>query len=292
MTSEPLRFAYTSMGTSWEVTIWDEVDQTVFSALRKEIIAQSQKFDETYSRFKSTSLISELSKKKGIVEVPSDLIHMLQIYKKLNALSDGILNPLVGFALSDIGYDATYSLQPKDIVRTVPDFSKTVSIIDDTHIELHACALIDLGALGKGFFVDKIAAYLRRQGLSRFLVNGSGDIYYSGAGTPLRAGLEHPADPTKVIGIIEIDNGALCASASNRRKWDTYHHTLNPKTLTSPEDIIATWVRADSAAMADGLCTCLFMTRPEEYAEINFEYCLLNPSYAIKRSAGFQAELF
>lgn len=292
MTSAPLRFAYTSMGTSWEITIWDEVDQTVFSALRKDIMAQSQKFDETYSRFKSTSLISELSKKNGIFEVPRDLIQMLEIYKKLNVLSGGILNPLVGFALSDIGYDATYSLEPKDIIRAVPDFNDTVSIIDDTHIELHAPALIDLGALGKGFFVDKIATYLRRQGLSRFLVNGSGDIYYSGAGTPLRAGLEHPADPTKVIGIIEIDDGALCASASNRRKWDKYHHTLNPKTLTSPEEIIATWIRADSAAMADGLCTCLFMTKPEQYAELDFEYCLLNPSYAIKRSAGFQAELF
>lgn len=292
MTQKPQRFSYESMGTSWEVTVWDEVDQTVFTALRSAIMTQSKEFDETYSRFKKDSLIWELSKKKGLQEVPEDLVKMLRIYETLNAISGGALNPLIGFALSDLGYDAEYSLKPKDAVRPVPDFTTAVSIIDDTHIELNESVLIDLGALGKGFFVDKIAAYLKRQGLSHFLVNGSGDMYYSGAGTPLRAGLEHPGDPTKVIGIIEISEGALCASASNRRKWDKYHHTLDPKTLTSPEDIIATWVRADSAALADGLCTCLFMTAPEEYSELGFEYCLLNPAYAIKRSAGFRAELF
>ena len=292
MTQEPQRFSYESMGTSWEVTVWDEVDQTVFATLRSTIMAQSKEFDETFSRFKKDSLIWELSKRKGLQQVPEDLVKMLRIYEKLNRMSSGALNPLIGFALSDLGYDAEYSLKPKDTVRPVPDFNAALTIIDDTHIELNESVLIDLGALGKGFFVDKIAAYLKRQGLRHFLVNGSGDMYYSGAGMPLRAGLEHPADPTKVIGVIEIAEGALCASASNRRKWDKYHHTLDPKTLTSPQGIIATWVRADSAALADGLCTCLFMTEPEKYIELGFEYCLLNPTYAIKRSAGFQAELF
>jgi len=280
------------MGTSWEVTIWDDIDPTILTELRTSILAQSNDFDETYSRFKSSSFIWELSKKTGVEQVPEDLVQMLRNYEKLNKMSGGLLNPLVGFALSDLGYDAEYSLTPKDTIRSVPDFNKAVSIIDPTHIEMHESVLIDLGALGKGFFVDKIAAYLKRQGLTRFLVNGSGDLYYSGAGIPLRAGLEHPADPTKVIGIIEISEGALCASASNRRKWDKYHHTLNPKTLTSPQEIIATWVQAESAAMADGLCTCLLMTEPERYAGIDFEYCVLNPAYAIKRSAGFQVELF
>ncbi len=217
---------------------------------------------------------------------------MLRLYERLNKLSGGKLNPLVGFALSDLGYDATYSLTPKDTVRPVPELASALRIIDDTHIDLQENVLIDLGALGKGFFVDKIAAYLRRQGVRRFLVNGSGDIYYEGNGTPIRAGLEHPEDPTKVIGVIEIERGALCASASNRRRWGAYHHTIDPQALTSPEDIVATWVRADSAALADGLCTCLFLTEPQRYGDIPFEYCLLNPEYKIKRSAGFTAELF
>ncbi len=292
METDPKQFLYESMGTAWSVSVWDDIDPSVFSGLKTSIIADSKAFDETYSRFKAASLVWQLSEKRGLLEVPEDLVLMLRLYDRLGALSGGKLNPLVGFALSDLGYDATYTLKPKDSIRPVPEFGKALRIIDDTHIELMESVLIDLGALGKGFFVDKIAAYLRRQGIRRFLVNGSGDIYYSGDGKPLRAGLEHPSDPTKVIGVIEISEGALCASATNRRAWSGYHHTIDPQSLTSPQDIIATWVRADTAALADGLSTCLFLTEPERFRDISFEYCLLNPAYKIKRSAGFTAELF
>lgn len=280
------------MGTSWEVTVWDEVGSAAFSGLRKSVIDQSEAFDRSYSRFKKSSLVWELTRKRGIVEVPTDLVSMLRLYETLNRLSRGKLNPLIGFALSDLGYDAEYSLKPKDAIRPVPDFAASLTIIDDTHIELGQSVLIDLGALGKGYFVEKIAAHMKKQGIRRFLVNGSGDIYYSGDGTPLRAGLEHPQDPKKVIGTMEILEGALCASANNRRTWDKYHHTIDPQSLTSPGKIIATWVRADSAALADGLCTCLFLTEPECYGDLRFEYCLLSPEYTVKRSAGFRAELF
>lgn len=290
--NQPHRFGYESMGTSFAVTIWDDIDTSVFEDLRTSIISNSHVFDETYSRFKKSSLVWQLTKKRGVVEVPKDLTAMLEIYKKLNVLSDGALNPFVGFALSDLGYDAEYSLKPKAHIRPVPDFQDAVTIIDDTHLELKQSVLIDLGAIGKGYFVDTIASYLKRQGIRRFLVNGSGDIYYCGNGTNLRAGLEHPADPTKVIGIVEISDGALCASASNRRTWGEYHHTIDPKTLTSPHAVIATWVKADTAALADGLCTCLFLTQPERYRELNYEYCLLSPEYSAHFSPGFGAELF
>ena len=292
MLTEPRRFAYQSMGTSWEISVWDEIDPTVFAALQKSILTLSEAFDQTYSRFKKTSLIWQLTEKRGIVEVPTDLVAMLRIYEHLNRLSNGKLNPLIGYTLSDLGYDAEYSLKPKADVRTAPEFAKALAIIDDTHIDLRESVLIDLGAIGKGFFVDRLADYLKKQGIRRFLVNGSGDIFYSGDGQPLRAGLEHPGNPTKVIGVTTIMNGALCASASNRRKWDKYHHTIDPQSLTSPEDILATWVRSDTAALADGLCTCLFLTEPERYVTLPFDYCLLNPEYKVKRSAGFQAELF
>lgn len=292
MKQPPLHFAYESMGTSWAISLWDELDPIVFEDLKASILQKSQEFDETYSRFIKTSLVWELTKKQGITEVPKDLVNMLRIYKKLGVLSHGALNPLVGFTLSDLGYDEVYSLQPKESIRTVPVFDAAIQIVDDTHIDLRESVLIDLGALGKGYFVDILAHFLKEKNIRRFLVNGSGDIYYSGCGIPLRAGLEDPKDATKVLGTLEIFEGALCASASNRRAWGKYHHTIDPKSLTSPDVILASWVRSDSAAIADALCTCLFLTGPEAYASIPFEYCLLNSSYKIKRSAGFTAELF
>jgi thiamine biosynthesis lipoprotein len=290
---EPQKFAYESMGTQWAVTVWDGIDPAVFAGLQKDILKQSQEFDRTYSRFIKTSLIWELTRKTGVVEVPADLVSMLQIYEKLHDLSDGKCNPLVGFALSDLGYDADYSLKAKPGIRPVPRFQDGVRLVDATHIELKQPVLIDLGALGKGFFVDKLVAYLKRQGLRRFLVDGSGDIYYQGDGEAIRCGLEHPGDHTKAIGVINLKLGALCASSGSRRNWEGRNHILDPQTLASPEEILATWVIAPTAAVADGLATCLFFVEPERFLnDCRFEYCILNRDYKLKRSAGFTAELF
>ncbi len=281
------------MGTSWKISIWDDLDPSVLLSLQQSIIAQSTEFDQTYSRFIPSSLIWSLTEKRGIVEVPADLVTMLRLYERFFRSTAGKVNPLIGFALSDLGYDSEYTLKPKENIRPVPDFHEALSIVDDTHIELRTSVLIDLGALGKGTFVDKLSSFLRSQGVKRFLVDGSGDIFYQGNGESIRAGLEHPDDPTKAIGVVEMREGSMCASGINRRKWGDRHHVLDPLSLTSPQDILAVWVLAPTAAHADGLATCLFFTEPERLQdEFRFEYCILNTEYRVKRSAGFEAEMF
>lgn len=292
-TADPHRFSYHAMGTMWTISIWDAMDPGLLADIQRSIVKETETFDATYSRFTPTSLVSSLTTQRGVLAVPPDLVIMLRLYAQLNDLSGGAVNPLVGFTLSDLGYDNVRSLTPKAHVRPVPVFADALRIVDDEHIELMESVLMDLGAVGKGFFVDRLSSYLRRMGVRRFLVDGSGDIFYQGDGQSIRCGLEDPSDASKVIGVIEMHDGAFCASAGNRRRWGTYHHTIDPHTLTSPQHILATWVRADSAALADGLATCLFLTEPERYAKtFAFEYCILNDAHRVKRSTGFVVELY
>ena len=127
-------------------------------------------------------------------------------------------------------------------------------------------------------------------------MNGSGDIFYSGGKQgeeiAINVGLEDPSDSQKVVGVIPLKRGAICASGINRRAWSTYNHVIDPHTLTSPKEILATWVMAPKAGYADALPSCLFFVPPANISEFPFEYCLLNPDYKIKRSTGFTAELF
>jgi len=302
-------YSYESMGTRWAISCWDDISEEHFSALAREVFRRSQVFDETYSRFKPMSLVWELSKKTGRVSVPKELTELLSWYGQLYRPSHMTLNPLIGFAISDLGYDANYSLKRKDVVRPVPDFLETIRIIDDETIELRENVLIDLGALGKGYFVDKIYEYLEAEGVKKFLVDGSGDIRYSGGlnsasagssgaprerlGEPIRAGLEDPNDPKKAIGVLEMTSGALCASAGNRRRWGNQTHIVNPFSLESPHDISAVWVKADLAVLADALATCLFFVDPEAFGyEFSFEYLILDSARRVKRSGGFNAQLF
>jgi FAD:protein FMN transferase len=281
-----------SMGSRWSVTVWDTLSAGTFERIAQEAERICRVFDETYSRFRSDSLVRTLAAQTGTVEVPADLVAMLRICGQFNRLSDGAFNPLVGAALEDMGYDENYSLTPKEILRSVPDLSSAIHIVDDTHIDLRQPVLIDIGAVGKGYAVDLITRFLDAEGLKRFLVDGSGDVFYRGD-EPLRAGLEHPDDPAKAIGVIELRNCAFCASSGNRRTWNKYHHIIDPHTLTSPRDIIATWVKADSAAVADAAATAVFLCEPDTLtAGIPFEYCLLNSEYRVRQSHGFAVEFF
>lgn len=290
--NDPRILSLPCMGTTWSLTVWDSLSNAAWENLTQEITQMLHDFEATYSRFKDTSLVRTLSTQTGRVHVPQDLVTMLRLYEKLNTLSDGAFTPLLGHTLTDLGYDETYKLQPKEQIRSVPQLSEALTIVDNQTLELHGTFLMDFGGLGKGYCVDLVREYLNTKSIQKYLVNGSGDVYYQGMDA-MRCGLEHPGDASKVIGIVEIRNKALCASAGNRRTWAGYHHTIDPHTLTSPQEIAATWVQADSAAVADGLCTCLFFTEPERYQkDFSFEYLILNHEYKVKSSTGFSAELF
>lgn len=284
-------FSWDSMGSRWKVTVWDEVAPGTLEEIESEVVAASSAFDETYSRFKRTSLVWQLAEKTGLVEVPSDLVAMLRLYKELHEPSGRKLNPLVGHTISDLGYDDAYTLVPKDTIRATPDFG-SLRVVDDAHVELGVPALIDLGAIGKGFFVDRIGAMLDARGIRRYLVDGSGDVLYRGDGKSITVGLEHPGDVTKVIGTLPVSDGAVCASGTNRRAWGDLHHVIDPDASAPTRGILATWAVAGTAALADGLASCLFFADPEKLrTQYPFEYCVLYDDYGAVTSPGLGATL-
>lgn len=287
------KHSWEALGTHFEITVWDQIEKTEFSshAVRAEKITRD--FDNLYSRFIPDSLISHLSTRVGEHEVPKDLVNMLRLYETLNVATEGKINPTIGFALSDSGYDATYSLIEKQNVREVPEFHDAIRIIDDSHIELLQPVLLDLGALGKGYVIDLMYEDMFASDLSRYLVDGSGDIrYFSNDQTPIECGLEHPEDPSSVIGTFSLVGGALCASATNRRRWGNRHHYIDPHSRNSPNKIQATWVHTDNTALADGLSSALFFTAPENLSVFDFSYLVVNEHLQMKHSTDFSAELF
>lgn len=285
-------FSYKALGTGWHITIWDEIPEEVFETLKKNIIGLTDEFEKNYSRFIKTSLVTKISEEKGLYTVPPDFMEMLKMYMTLYPLTQKKLNPLIGFTISDLGYDANYSLTPKKKIRKTPDLFDTVRIISENQIDTSEPVLFDFGALGKGFAVDKVSKYLKNQSFKKFMVDGSGDIYYFGD-EKIQVGLEDPRDDSMVIGAIHMGTGSMCASGTNRRKWREYHHVIDPSTSLSTKGIVATWVISESTMLSDALASCLFFVAPEILSQnFQFEYCIMNDERKIKNSVGFNAEFF
>ena len=96
-----------------------------------------------------------------------------------------------------------------------------------------------------------------------------------------------------MVGVVELCGHALCASAVHRRAWgDGLHHILDARTGAPTRSVLATWVIADNAMLADGIATALFHADPSRLNEAyRFEFVRVS-AHGVETSPGFDGERF
>lgn len=283
----PHSYHFESIGTRWQI----DTLRALPDGLKQKLQARIEQFDCTYSRFRPDSLVSAIARQPGTYKFPEDLAPMLALYRSLYDVSGGKFTPLIGSALERAGYDADYSFQQSTQVP-VPSWDEELTWNSTTLTTQHPVTL-DFGAAGKGYLVDLLSDILSEAGVTDFVIDASGDLRHKGT-TDNRVGLEHPNDPTIVIGVINVRNQSLCASATNRRQWGNgMHHIFDPDTQSPTNAIIATWVIAGSAMVADGIATALFMTDPDSLLpRYDFQYVRMHADQSVDYSHNLQGALF
>ncbi len=286
---QSFKLTFEAIGTHWVIDCWG-------SAIGKNILLdlitnRVEVFDKTYSRFRKDSLVWKISEKKGEYTFPPDSKKFFDLYDQFYKITNGAFTLLIGNTLDEAGYDSDYSLIPKKI-NTVPPVSSIYSF-EYPKLEVKKPYILDFGGLGKGYLIDILSDLLIENQIESFCIDGGGDIRCQNLKSSMRVGLENPEDFKQVIGVIEVNNKSICASSGNRRRWANFHHIINPKTKSSPDKILATWVIAEDTITADGLSTCLFLESPDKLNKyFDFEYLILYPDFSIKKSKNFSAELF
>ncbi len=297
-------FKFEAMGTELEIKVFNSVSGILQEKIKSEIFNFTIYYDETFSRFKKKSLITKISEKTGKINVPKEFTEILEIYKTFFEMTEGKMNPLIGHTISDLGYDTEYSLRPKDKIRQSPNFLETLEIIDSENIFLKEKVLIDIGAIGKGFWVDKVRKILEENKITDFLINGSGDIFFQSTKTEkLNIFLENSSG--KIFAKTEILNESICGSGTQKRNWsineeENLHHIINAKTSRPTENIESVWIKIKkqnySTTFADALATAIFFTEPEilqikikETLNIDFEYFIIYTNKKILFSKNFNA---
>src|ERR1035437_1660825 len=284
-------FNFEAIGTKWHIDIYEKLDETEKSKLFSKIKDRIDLFNKAYSRFRADSLVTKMSKESGVFTLPADAEAMLSLYHDLYMRTDGLVTPLVGNLISDAVYDAQYSLKQKKKLEVPPAWDEAIEYKHPTLL-VKKPVLLDFGAAGKGYLVDLVGKVLEENDINEYCIDAGGDILFKG-GKPMRIGLEDPENKEKVIGIGILGNGSICGSAGNRRTWGDFKHIINPKTLVSPIDIIAVWVMADTALVADALATCLFFVKAHTLADAyKFEYVIINSNRSFEKSANFSGEIF
>ena len=281
-------FTFDGIGTRWDISTPRPLDASV----RSRLLAIVERYDADWSRFRSDSIVSAMSRQPGRFELPAEAAALGDLYRTLYGITNGAMTPLIGASLERLGYDAAYSLRPAGSALPAPRWEDILDW-DGTVLTSSAPVVLDIGAAGKGQLVDLLAAELHASDVGSFLINASGDLLNSGP-EPVTVALEHPYDPAKAIGTVSLEGGAICASAANRRTWgDGLHHVLDGTTGSPVRTSVATWAMAESTMLADALATALFFV-PGADLERTFEFSWLTvfSDGSAAYSAGFEGTLF
>lgn len=280
---------FDAIGVPWMIETPAELSENVNHAVSERI----GEFDRTYSRFRDDSLVAHIGAQPGRYEFPPDIVDLFSLYASLYEATRGGLSPVAGKALEHWGYDASYRLEPAGgTPPPIPPFSDVLSLAGTTLIAPRPVS-IDIGAVGKGYLVDQIFSILRSAGIEDFVVDASGDIRVH-TSTPERIGMEHPSDPDRVVGVVELREHSLAASSPNRRTWAPgVHHILDALTGLPTSTIRASWVVARDCAVADGLATALFVADPEALeAYFSFQWAIIDGGGVLTHSSDFPGEVF
>lgn len=287
---EPPSVTFQAIGTRWDIRVHDDrIEPAAWQILLEQIRGRTDLFDKQYSRFRTDSLVAAMARKTGRYELPPDGFELLHFYEQLYHATGGKVTPLIGRTIAGAGYDATYSLQPKRLHQ--PPAWEDVLTYSQHEITLRRPALLDFGAAGKGYLVDIIGKMMEEASITSYTIDAGGDILHRG-GT-LEVGMENPRDTSEVIGTVSLTDQALCASAGSKRKWGNFHHIIDPDSLRSTENVLATWVMADTAMTADGLATALFFIEPAKLQkQFAFSYAVLDNGMGLKYAKNFPVTLF
>lgn len=135
---------------------------------------------------------------------------------------------------------------------------------------------LNLGAIGKGYALDRAAETMGAAGIGDFLWHGGqssilarGSQATRGSAEPgWLVGVRHPMRPEKQIIEIRLYNRALGTSGAGtqffRHRGRRYGHIIDPRNGWPADGVISTTVLAPTAAEADALATAFYILGPEQ----------------------------
>ena len=138
---------------------------------------------------------------------------------------------------------------------------------------------INLGAIGKGYALDRAAELLAAEGVADFLLHGGhSSVLARGAhgGLPRDAGwmigVRDPLRPERRLGRLLARDQALATSGSGTQffvhQGRRFGHILDPRSGWPAQGVLSSTVVAPTAAEADALSTAFYVLGPEAAAEI------------------------
>jgi thiamine biosynthesis lipoprotein len=260
----PLTVALAAMGTRFEFVLGGERDAANLRALAEESLEIVAGLDRRLSRFRRDGLPAALARaaasdgardgtRGGALRVPREEMVLLELCRRAHARSAGAFDPAFESALARPG---------------APTFA-------DVRIERRArrvgapagAALLDFGAVAKGFALDLAARTLARGGVRDALLHGGTSSVVALGAPPDRAAwgvaLRDPSDRSRTLATVALRDAALSVSAphGSTREVDGRRagHVVDPRDGTAVARVRLAAVVARHGATSEVASTALLV---------------------------------
>ena len=207
------------MGTVFEIAAYDQSSEHASQAIEKAF-QEIVRLDDLLSNYKPDSALSSLNRSAHFhsEKVPSDLYRIIDQAMQFSRLSAGKFDisiaPLVNLWKAALRGEGTPSRAQQEEVRSCVGYEKIELTPPDRISFRSSCLQLDLGAIGKGYAVDRAAEVLHSLGIRDALVNAGGStIFAMGSPPDQTAWLVHLRDPSnKIDPQVMLKDGSVSTS--------------------------------------------------------------------------------
>ena len=254
-----------------------EATEKAFKEMRR-IATLSDRFPSPGTTASELSEIVKTNSMAGIepVVLNEDVFTMLQLAQEYSQLTKGEFDVTIGPILDlwGFGHDQQKVPTNNELEDVLPLVNYRNLILDkekkSAFLSQKGMSL-DLGAVAKGYAVEKAAQILQEEGVKKALINAGGNIRVIGKKTKTdfwKIGIQDPRDPLALIGILSLENEAAVTSGDYNRTIEiagrSYHHLLSAQTGYPAGNNMSVTVVAPDAGQADLLSTSLFLLEPQQ----------------------------
>ncbi|OPJ59032.1 FAD:protein FMN transferase [Clostridium chromiireducens] len=232
-------------------------------------------YEEVFSANSDNSQLAMLKKTASLApqEVDAELYELIKIGKKHSLCENTYLNIAIGplIKLWRIGFKEAH-VPDKESIAKVLELLKPENIqLDDekkTVYFLKKGIEIDLGAIAKGYFADKVMEFFKDNGAVSAMVDMGGNVLVFGEspsnGGDWNVGIQNPFLPRgNAVVLVKIKNQSVVTSGIYERVFEKdgskYHHIFDSKTgYPIKSNIASLTIIADKSIDCDIYTTKLF----------------------------------
>lgn len=275
-----LRFEFSAMASPCSLQM-DGRDERVMRQAATEAMAEVQRIEHKFSRYRQDSVISRINRSAGLdaVETDAETSGLLEFAQSLWELSDGLFDITSGVLRHAWDFKNAKLPEPATLQALLARVGWQQVAWHGSQVRLQLPGMeLDFGGFGKEYAADRAAAMLHSHGIAHALVNLGGDLHALGArglpeleGAPWQIEIQHPrpdpSPPSAPLALLPLARGGLATSGDYERFFvqhgQRYCHILNPRTGWPVSHWQSVSVLAGNTTSAGALSTIAMLKGPD-----------------------------